>query len=146
MLEEELGIGVPVLHPVRQHGRRAGDRLTDPPAVDRPPTGLMRGAEEGIGRAADTHAAAGGEHERLRLGEARGQRLLGIDVLAGGDDLSADRAVRQRHGQVDHDLDVGGEQRVDRDRSDLVFARLARAASAFRSAQDFTRIRRDAAP
>ena len=31
-LEEELGVRVPVLHPVRQHGRGAGDRPADPPA------------------------------------------------------------------------------------------------------------------
>ena len=124
-LEEELGIWVPVLHPVRQHGRGAGDRTADPAGIDRPPAGLMRGTEEGIGRAADAYAfAGGGEHQRLALGEACGQRLLGIDVLAGGDDLPAHRAVRQRHGQIDDDLDVRiGEQRLDRNRRDAVFAR-----------------------
>ena len=121
-LEEELGIGVPVLHAVRQHRRGARDRAADPPGIERAATGLVRRAEEGVGRAADAHApAGGGEHQRLPLAEARGERLLRIDVLAGGDDLPADRAMGERHGEVDDDLDlVVGEQRVHRDGRDAV--------------------------
>jgi diguanylate cyclase (GGDEF)-like protein/PAS domain S-box-containing protein len=124
-LEEEVGVGVPGFHAVAEHGGGAGDDAADPPGVERAPARLMRGAEEGVGRAADAQPLGGGDaQQRLRLVEARGERLLRVDVLAGLDDLPADRPVRHGHGEVDHGLDLGiGEERVDRHRGEAELRR-----------------------
>ncbi|MEJ0002812.1 MAG: hypothetical protein WDN30_03285 [Pararobbsia sp.] len=80
-LEEELGVRMPVLHAVREHGDRAADRPADAAAVDRAARGLVRRAEEGIGRAA--HAQALGVRrgdDGARGCELGGERLLEINV------------------------------------------------------------------
>ena len=67
------------------------------------------------------------ELRAVREGDA--ERLLRMDVLAGGDRLQADLDMRLRHGEVEHDLDRRiGEQRVDRTRrhAELRRARLRR--------------------
>jgi hypothetical protein len=70
-------------------------------------------AEEGVRRAADTQAFGLGQvHDLARLGHAHAQRLLGMDMLAGVENRQAHVGVRQRHGQVDHDLDVVALQQL----------------------------------
>ena len=66
------------------------------------------GAEHGVGRAAerDARAAAAASSNGPRLGERRGERLLAVDVLAGGE-------------RGERDLGVGGRDREVEDRVDL---------------------------
>ena len=61
----------------------------------------------------------GGLDDRLRIGEGRRQRLLGVDVLAGLDGGEADLRVTDRRREVDHDVDRGiGEQVGQRQRAE----------------------------
>ena len=84
----EVRVRVPALVPGAHEEGGAADRLAEAPAVEELPRRLVRAAEEGVGRAADAAArAAPPPRQRRRLGEGDAERLLGIDVLAGGDDL-----------------------------------------------------------
>ena len=51
-------------------------------------------------------------HDLARLGDVHAERLLGMDMLAGVENRQADVGVGQRHGQVDHDLDVVALQQL----------------------------------
>ena len=111
--------------------------LADGAFVDQLARGLVRAAEEGVGRAADPHALGLRRVDQLaRLGDGDAERLLRMDVLAGGDGLQADLDMRLRHGQVEDDLDRGiGEQRVDGLRRDAEFrCRAPRRPPGLRSA------------
>src|SRR6516162_1269824 len=80
----------------------AGDRPTDAPRVDCVATGLVPGAEKGVGRTANAHTLrCGSEHQRLSLRVTGYKRLLRIDMLAGFDNLHADRCVGQWDGKID---------------------------------------------
>ena len=84
----------------------AAERNADGAFVDELAAGLMSAAEKGVGRAADPHAAGGCRLDQLaRLGDGDAERLLGMDMLAGGDRLQPDLDMRLRDGQVDDDLD-----------------------------------------
>ena len=78
----------------------------------------MGAAEKGVGRAAQSQSLIRSHcSETTSFGKADPERLLGIDMLAGGDRRQADRHVRIGHGQVEHDLDGWiGEQVLHRDR------------------------------
>ena len=96
---------------------RTTNRLTDAPGVDQSTGGLMRGAEECVGRAADPQALGARRlHHRTRLGEGRRQRLFRVDMLAGRYDLVADFCVYHGQREIDHELDFRiGEQPIDGD-------------------------------
>ena len=51
-------------------------------------------------------------HHLARLGDVDAERLFRMDVLAGIEHGQADVGVGQRHGQVDHDLDVVALQQL----------------------------------
>ena len=75
--------------------------------------GLVAAAEEGVRCAADAQALGRGQvHDLARLGHVDAERLLGVDMLAGVEDRQADVGMGQRHGQVDHDLDVVALQQL----------------------------------
>ena len=98
---EEGGAGRPARRsrPRRSAGGRSGARRRE-----RCPARSRRGGPSS--RAAST--------SRLPSSKRDAERLLGIDVLAGGERLQADLDMRLRHGEVDDDLDRRiGEQRVD---------------------------------
>ena len=77
---------------------------------------LVRPGQEDVGRAAEPQAAPLGlGHELGGLGDRQVERLLGVDVLAGGERLADDGAVHARRRQVEHDVDRRvGQQLVDR--------------------------------
>ena len=88
----------------------------------------------------------GGPHaQALRLGQLQkflplrarqGQRLLGVDVLAGPQGVPADRKVRGGDGQVDDDLDLRvAQQLFHRHRPDAVFLGPGLRPRASKSAQ-----------
>jgi hypothetical protein len=108
----------------------AGDHLAYRALVEQPARALMGAAQEGVGRAADPQAALSGRREqRVRLGEIDRERLLEIDVLAGGERGVSDRSMRPGDREVEHDLDgIAREQRLDGHRCDaeLPPARLGR--------------------
>ena len=61
-----------------------------------------------------TPAARGGVEQLARVGDARGQRLLGVEVAAGGDRPAPDRGVVVGRREAEDDLDVlAREQLVD---------------------------------
>ena len=76
----------------------------------------MPGAEKGVGRAANAHTLrCGSEHQRLSLRMTGYKRLFRIDMLAGFDNLHADRCVSQWDGKIDDDLDFRvGEESIHR--------------------------------
>ena len=101
-LEEEGRVGVPGLHAAGHDARAAGDRPADRALVEQLAGELMAAAEEGVGGAAEAPAGRLGLRRQLaRLGERHAERLLRIDVLAGGERGAADLGVRQRRRQVD---------------------------------------------
>jgi hypothetical protein len=68
----------------------------------------MRGAEESVGRAPNAHTLRrGGQQQRLPFRMTGYQRLFRIDVLAGFDNLHADRRMGEWDGQVDDYLNIG---------------------------------------
>ena len=79
------------------------------------------GAEERVGRAAELQPALVGFLDQLgRVLGGQRQRLLGIGVLAGGEDRMGHVIVDVGNGQVDDHLDAAVlEQVVDRQRPDL---------------------------
>ena len=84
----------------RPHGPEAA-------APDPGPRRLLRLAEEGRGRAAETEAACRGELDELvRLARTEGQRLLAVDVAAGLEGTLRDLVVGVVNGQVDDDVDL----------------------------------------
>ena len=67
--------------------------------------------------------AAGRVDELSRLGESDAERLLGMDVLAGGDGLEAHLDMRFGHREVEDDLDRGiGQNGLDRLRRNAEFS------------------------
>ena len=114
--EEEVGVGVPVFHAVGEDGGGAGDDGADAAVVDGAAAGLVGGAHEGVGRAADPHAGFGGEGEQVAgFGEGGAEGFFGVDMFAGGDDGAVDRGVGEGDGEVDDDGDVGvGQEGFDR--------------------------------
>ena len=112
-------------------------RRPDHAVVERGLDGLDAGAEERVRRTADEHAGGGGRVEHLAAAlDAGGQRLLGVDVLAGGDRLQRDVGVQVRRREVQDDVDVvAGEQLVRRARLRPCSARALGAASGSTSAQ-----------
>ena len=90
----------------------AADRLADGAIVDELAGCLVGAAEEGVGRAADAQALGFGRVDQLlRFGQADAQRLLRMDVLAGGDRLEADLDMGAGHGEVDDDSISGSASR-----------------------------------
>ena len=74
---------------------RPADRPADEPVVDALPRRLMRTAEKGVGRRSEPQALRGGRVDELPgLGESDAERLLGMDMLAGGDGLEAHLDMR----------------------------------------------------
>ena len=126
----EAGVRVPALVAGAHEEGGAGERLADGAVVDQPAAGLVGAAEEGVRRAADAEPLRPGRiEERTRLGGVDRERLLGVDMLAGGDRPEAHLDMGERHGEVDHDLDSRvGEEALDRRRRDaeLRAARLGR--------------------
>jgi hypothetical protein len=125
-LEEELRVGMPVLHPVRHQERRSRQDPSDGAVIDELASQTPAPAEKGVRGAAEEKAAG------LRLLdqdaaflEIDREGLFGEDVLAG-----AER--RQRHAemgagdrQVDDEVDVLARQEfVDRHSLDVEAARL----------------------
>ena len=115
-LEEELRIGMPVLHAVRHDEGGAGEHAADHALVDQLPRQPPARAKERVGRASDHQAA------RLGLGDDLAphvdvdrERLLGEDVLAGRERGERHGRMRRRHGKVHDDVDVvARKQRIDR--------------------------------
>ena len=103
----------------RRHRGRA-----DPAGFDRGLQRLGAGAEEGVRRAPDEHARGARRVEQLPgVGDARGQRLLRVEVAARRDRLAADRRVVVGRRQAQDDLDVlTCEQLVDAARGEPVLA------------------------
>ena len=91
----------------RAHEERGpADRPADQPLVDALARGLVGAAKKRVGRAADAQALGFGGVDKLpRLGDGDAERLLRMDVLAGGDRLEADLDMRLRDGEVENDLD-----------------------------------------
>ncbi len=83
---EDVGVRVPGLLAADEHRGADGERLADRALVDRRAPGLVGRAEEDVGRAADAQPEALGlGGERGGLGLVGRERLLGVDVLAGGE-------------------------------------------------------------
>ena len=55
---EEVGVRMPRVGPADQHGCVRAQRLADLTRLDQPAAGLVRAAEEGVGRGAEPQAAA----------------------------------------------------------------------------------------
>ena len=110
------------------------ERLADRARVEHVAGGLQAAAEEGVRGAAEPDAArGGGVDDRLRVGERRGQRLLGVDVLAGRDRGEADLRVADRRREVDDDVDRRVPEQVvegQRPEAGLAASAAARAGSA----------------
>ena len=119
---------MPALHARPGEAHRPADHPPDPALVDGVTRRLVAGADERVRRRAEAHALRAGRFRQLAaLGEGRRQRLLRIDVLAGGDRLAAGLGVRQRHGQVDDDRDLGvREHPLDGHRLDPILLRALR--------------------
>ena len=96
------------------------ERLADRSRVEHVAGGLEPAAEERVRGAAEPDAArSGGIDHRLRVRERRGQRLLGVHVLAGLDRGEADLRVADRGREVDDDVDRRvREQVVQRQRAE----------------------------
>ena len=103
---------------------RPADRPADEPVVDTLPRRLMRTAEKSVGRRSEPQALCAGRVDELpRLGERDAERLLGMDMLAGGDGLEADLDMRLGHREVQDDLDRGvGQNGLDRLRGNAEFS------------------------
>ena len=112
----EAGIGVPALVAGAHEKRRAANRTADLAGVDQGARGLMRAAEERVGRRAEPHALRLGRRDEFaRLGDRDAERLLRIDMLARRDRLQADFDMGDWNGEVENDLDLRiGERRRDR--------------------------------
>jgi hypothetical protein len=82
-------------------------RPADPAVRHELDRGLDRAAEECVGCAPEAHPRAlrSGKHLASPL-EARGKRLLAPHVLARSDRCQARVGVRERRGQIHHQLDV----------------------------------------
>ena len=116
----EAGIGMPTLVAGTHEEGRPADRPANEPVVDALARGLMRAAEESVGRRSEPQALRAGRVDELPgLRESDAERLLGMDVLARGDRLEAHLDMRFGHGEVEDDLDRGiGQHRLDRLRGD----------------------------
>ena len=103
---------------------RPADRPADESVVDTLPRRLMRAAEKGVGRRSEPQVLRAGRVDELpRLGESDAKRLLGMDVLAGGDGLEAHFNMRFGHREVQDDLNRGiGQNRLDRLRWNAEFS------------------------
>ena len=100
----------------------------------------MCAAEKRVGRAAEPKALGrGGIDQTARLGDVDAERLLGVDMLAGGQRLQADLDMCDRHGEIEDDLDGGvGQQSLDRTGAQAKFlrARLRRGRNRVRQGDD----------
>ena len=109
----EAGRRVPALVARTHEEGAAGDRHADRAVVDQLARGLVAAAEERVRRAADAQALGRRKvHHLARLGHVDAERLLRVHMLAGVEHRQADVGVGQRHGQVDHDLDVVALQQL----------------------------------
>ena len=117
------------------------DRRADRAFVDQLAAGLVRAAEERVGRAADAQAALLAPPAMSLRASATvdAERLFGMHVLAGCERLKADLDMGRRHGEVDDDLDRRvGQQFVDAPCRDAELAARASAASWRMSATPLT--------
>jgi hypothetical protein len=93
-------------------GRGGGERRPDGALVDQGASRLEAAAQERVRRRPDADARLRrlGE-DRRRIRPRRGQRLLGVDVLASGDRGPRDGRVRGRRREDEDDVDgrVGQE-------------------------------------
>ena len=98
--------------------------------------GLVGAAEEGVRGAAEADALCLRRVDQgFSLGDGDAERLLGMDVLAGGDRPQPDLDVGVRYRQVDDDLDRRiGEQCLDAHRRHAELGGAGAAASALMSA------------
>ena len=113
----EARVGMPALVARAHEERGAADRPADQPFVDRTARGLMGAAEERVGRAAEPQALWPPRRRsgRRASASADAERLLRMDVLAGGERLQADLDMRLRDREIEDDLDGRiGEHRIDR--------------------------------
>ncbi len=87
------------------------DRRADGALVDQAPRQPAGGAEEGVGRRAEREAARCGLATSVAAGLGfDGERLLGEDVLAGGERPHGDVEMRGGDRQVEDEVDVWGRR------------------------------------
>ncbi len=114
-LEEEAGIGMPVLHAARQEEGGAGDDLADRALIDQAARLARRRPQDRVRRGRDAQAQPLGQlDQRLGVGEVRGERLFGVDVLAGLERRPADLGMDRRHGEIEDDVDPVVRQQLGR--------------------------------
>ena len=94
----------------------AGNGPADRALVDELAAGLMRAAEEGVGRAADAQRRAPSPSAMSVRASAvvDAERLFRMDVLAGCERFQADLDVGRRDGEIDDDLDRRDPRAVPR--------------------------------
>ena len=104
---------MPALVPVAHPDRRRRHHAADAPGVDQGADGLVAGAQERVGRAADAQPAlaCGGQHFGAGC-RIDGKGLLAVDVLAGLQRRQVHRRVCGRHCQVEDRLDVVAREQV----------------------------------
>ena len=115
-LEQELGVGMPVVRAGVLKHHRSGEWLADVATIDEPPDGLPPGPEERVGSTADEESGGVGLGEDCRAGlPIEGQRLLVPHVLASCQHGRRYLGMGGRDRQVDDELHgLVGEQRLDR--------------------------------
>ena len=106
---------MPALRAGVRDGRGRDERRPDQTLVDHRSRRLQASAEERVRCRSDAHARGGGRIEEPARVLARGrERLLGVDVLAGGDRSQRDRGVRRGWRQDERDVDRWvGQDRLD---------------------------------
>src|SRR5258708_2792936 len=83
-------IRMPALRPMTRHEPYRSHRLADNTFVDKFAAGLVRAKQEGIGRAADSHAHCfGSSEDALAVLARHGQWLLSIPAFPRGKNLPA---------------------------------------------------------
>ena len=111
----ELGVGVPGFVAGGEHEGGEGDGAADGAGVEEVAGGLLAGAEEGVGGAADAEVFLLGEIEDLAaFGAVDAEGFFGVGVFAGVERLEGDGDVGLGDGEVEDDVDGGvGHELVD---------------------------------
>ena len=106
-LEEEIGIGVPVLHAVAHHVAGATGDPAELAAVDQLARQLMRAAEECVRCRTDAQPLLLGPFLEVEpFLDRQHERLFRIDVLAGLQHRLRHFIMHGRNGEVDDDVDL----------------------------------------